>query len=222
MSTIKQDLESILFKTEETGEVNIMDIVNGRPGLNQESGLYRVDGGLVIDKVQSRSGTGTNIVKTVGLKVTKIEHIDGGYRELESLYVTKEEALDLAIEYGAINAYVKTTYSKAKRGKQAERTHHLQPYPSRAESFTSDESLVFVYEVDATGSKVRPVNLLIKEDDCSSMMWDFIRLDFENRKARDAKKFKGKSTENVQQVTQLRGDIKNRRLGVIKNPFAKK
>lgn len=220
MTSIREDLESILFNTQETGEVSIREKLAGKPGLDEEQGQYRIDGGLIIDKIQYRGGNGSNLVKTVGLQVTKIERTEDGIKELDTLYVTKEEAIDLALEFGAINAYVKTTIRKAKkRGEQAQRTHHLQPYPTRTESFTTDDKLVFVYEVDTTGTKVRPHNLLIEEEKCSRMMWTFLQLDFERRKDRDAKTFKGSSYKNAKKVKQLRGDIKNRRLGVIKNPF---
>lgn len=218
-TSIKEDLKYIIQNTLEKGEVSVLDLIDGKPGLDTDKGLYRVKGGLVIDKVQYRAGTGRNIVKTVGLYVAKLAYDtdDQGntvINEIDHLYVTKDEVLDLAGEFGLVNGYIKTTIRK----KTGERTHHVQPYPSIKESYTQDDRIVQVYEIDDQGYKVRPFNLLINEEQCSYMMWQELQADYESRRSRDNKRFKGESRDAIKRINQLKGDIKVRRLGVI-NPF---
>lgn len=213
MGQIKDDLQHIQLRTEQQ-EITVRDIIAGKPGLDFEKGLYRVDGGVIIDKVQYRAGTGRNIVATVGLKITRLEYTEDGVRELGSLCVTKDEALDLILEFGAINAYVKVTNQR----KTGETKYVVQPFPARSEAFTQDERLVFVYKIDDEGSKVRPFELLLTEDECSLMMWHMLQADYNARVDRDSKRFRGVTRENQAQVQKLKEDIRARRAKVI-NPF---
>lgn len=216
MSVIRQELQQLISQIQETKDVTVLDIIKGKPGLDLEKGKYRVDGGLIIDKVQYRATTGRNIVKTVGLVLTRINHLeDGSIEDLDTLYVTKEEALDLISQHGSVNSYIKTTVNKKR-----EASHYLQPYPAISESFTQDDRLVHVYEVDEEGSKVRPHKLMIDEQSCSFMMWELLHHDFKVRKQRDAKVFRGESAENVERIKQIKLDIRTRRLSPV-NPFRK-
>lgn len=213
MGQIKDDLLQIQLRTEEK-QITIKDIIAGKPGLDFEQGVYRVDGGVIIDKVQYRAGTGRNIVATVGLKLTRYERDGENLTAVDTLCVTKDEALDLILEYGAINAYVKITSQRKTR----ETKYVVQPFPARSEAFTQDERLVFVYQIDDEGSKVRPFQLLLTEDECSQMMWHTIQADYNARVDRDSKRFRGVTRENQAQVQKLKEDIRARRAKVI-NPF---
>lgn len=213
MGQIREDLKKLQLRNEEQ-EITVKDIIAGKPGLDIEQGLYRVDGGLIIDKVQYRAGTGRNIVATVGLKVTRLERTSEGVQEVDTLCVTKEEALDLVLEFGSVNSYVKITTQR----KTGETKYVVQPFPARTEAFTQDERLVFAYKIDDEGSKVRPFELLINEDGCSPMMWQFLQADYNARVDRDSKRFRGVTRENQAQVQKLKEDIRARRAKVI-NPF---
>ena len=88
MGQIRRDLRKIKLHTGRQ-EITVTSIVAGKPGLDIEKGLYRIVGGLIIDKVQYRAGTGRNIVTTVGLKVERLEHKAGGIKVVDTLCVTK-------------------------------------------------------------------------------------------------------------------------------------
>jgi hypothetical protein len=205
-------------------EITIKDIINGKPGYDPENGLYHIDGGVVMHTVHYRKNTKANVVQTIGLKLTRykdeygilVRDENGNPITLETLCVTKDEAVDLARKYGVTNGYIKTQISK----KTGEKSHFIQPAPARTESFTRDDRLTFLYELNQEDGKFKkPYVLMVNQESCSAKFWLFVESDYSLKKARDKRKHQVAS-ESKRKVEQLKVDLQKGRLGVI-NPFRK-
>ena len=125
-----------------------------KPCLDEEGGLYVVDGGVTIEKIQYRKSNQSNIAPLIGYQVTK-GHIneEGEWVPVETLCVTKEEGLEIALAYNYRNAYVGKSVRKRRGGNIV--NHFLRPFPAKENSFTRDEAIVQAYEVDEFGVKFK-------------------------------------------------------------------
>ena len=205
-------------------ELTIKDIINGKPGYDPENGLYHVDGGVVMNTVHYRKTTKANVVATVGLRLTRYKDVDGKVVRDENgdlipvatLCVTKTEAVDIARIYGLRNGYIKTQISK----KSKEKSHFIQPAPARTESFTRDDRIIFMYQLNEDGKFKHPYNLLLTSDECSDKFWNVVSSDYALKKSREKRKHTVSDGDNVNRIEQLRVDLQKGRLGVI-NPFRK-
>lgn len=217
MDGIKMDIFSARFS---------QDIKNtsaertDKPCLDMEEGVYRVVGGISVTKLQYRKTNQSNITPIIGYKVQKgYVNESGDWVPVETLCITKEEGLELALAYNYRNAYVSTSVKK-KRGAN-EVGHYLKPYPAKEESFTRDEAIVQAYEVDEFGSKVRPYQLTLREDECSSDFWALLEEDF-NRKTRGHRENVGrKQAIKERKVEQIKQDLKLGRHNIV-NPYRDK
>lgn len=188
------------------------------PFYDSEEGKYSIDGGVIVDNVLFRTGTKRNVVSTIGLKVTRYEEVEGEYIPVESLNVTKEEVMALAIEYGLRNAYIRTTVKKDKKTGEKRLVHYPYPYPTHTESFTQDDRLVFVYEVDEDGKKVRPLNVVLTEEECSMSLWAIIKADYDRKEGVNKRKRGRKQEEELKKVKRIRNDLRVGRYNIT-NPY---
>lgn len=216
--TIKMDIiKAMRFREDDDSPLS--SSVNPKiPFYDGEEGKYRIDGGVVVDNVQFRAGTKRNIVRTIGLKVTRFEEVDGEYIPVETLNVTKEEALALALQYGLRNAYVRTAVKKDKETGEDYLVHYPYPYPTTEESFTRDDRLVFVYEVNEDGKKVKPLNIVMREVECSVSLWAIIESDYERREGVSKVKRGRKELEDKRIVQEIRTNLKLGRYNIT-NPY---
>ena len=188
-----------------------------KPCLDEEGGLYRIDGGITSQKIQYRKSNGSNIAPLIGYKVTKgYINEDGDWLPVETMHVTKEEGLELALAYNYRNAYVATSVRKKRGGNEV--NHYLKPYPAREQSFTRDDAIVQAYEVDEFGSNVRPYELSIREDECSADFWALLEEDY-NSKVRGQRNSIGRRQAiKERKVEQIKKDLKLGRHNIV-NPY---
>lgn len=214
MESIKMDL----FKARHGDEVR--DTESGsttKPCLDKEGGLYRVDGGVTIEKIQYRSSNQSNIAPLIGYQVTK-GHINekGDWVPVETLCVSREEGLEIALAYNYKNAYVGKSVKKRREGNEI--SHFLRPHPAKSNSFTRDDAIVQAYEVDEFGSKVRPYELTLREDECSASFWALLEDDYD-RKTRGHREQKSrKQAIKDQKVEQIKRDLRVGRHNIV-NPY---
>lgn len=187
----------------------------GKPGLDDENGKYRILGGVTIQQVFRRKGAGTNIAPAVGYKV---EEIDTG----RVMLVEKNQGIKLCAEFGMRNAYV-VYRSKTKKAESGEvlkttPTVYLQPYPARTESFTQDDRLVTVFKMNAEGGMVKPLELMVKEEDCTPELWRIIQKALEKGNKRTKKSLRGSEDEHRKIIENLRNVLD--KTDHVKNPFS--
>src|SRR5699024_4288716 len=137
-----------------------------------KEGQYRVLGVVSDSPIYSRNGKGNNITQSCGYHV---EEIATGRR----IIMTKKEGVHLTAKNGMRNAYI-TSRKRVATDENGEvikewLVMYLQPYPARAESFTQDNRLVSVYRLDEDGKISTPIELLIKEEECTPEFWLMIQ-----------------------------------------------
>lgn len=149
-------------------------------------GKLRVDGTVFIGSIQRRVKTSknqvktSNVVKTVGYKIT---NLDTG----EWLYMEKMEAIDLVRQLGVVNATIRPRRNdvKDKYGKVISTNFHLNLHPVRKERpFTDADRLFPAFKLDKNGKIVKPTELFIKEEECTELLWNVIEDAYKKRKPR--------------------------------------
>lgn len=216
MDSIKMDL----FKARHGDEVRDTTVGSDtKPCLDEEKGLYRVDGGVTIEKIQYRSSNQSNIAPLIGYQVTK-GHINDNeeWVPVETLCVTKEEGLEIALAYNYRNAYVGRSVRKKRGGNEV--NHYLRPFPAKKNSFTRDEAIVQAYEVDEFGSKIRPYELTLREDECSASFWALLEDDYEGKTRGHREKKSRRQAIKDQKVEQIKRDLRLGRHNIV-NPYRK-
>lgn len=194
--------------------------VTDKPCLDEEGALYRIEGGVTIAKIQYRASNGSNIAPLIGYQVTKgYINEEGDWLPVETLCITKEEGLEIALAYNYRNAYVATSVKK-RRGDN-EVSHYLKPYPAKEESFTRDDAIVQAYEVDANGVKVQPYELTLAEDDCSPDFWAILESDYESKTRGNRERVSRSQAIKERKMAQLKKDLKTGRHNIV-NPYRKK
>src|SRR5699024_190187 len=124
-------------------------------------------------------GPQTNIAKACGYH---IEEIATG----KKLKMTKKEGVNLAAQFGMRNAYIiyRQREEKDKDGVVIKTwaSIYVQPLPARKESITQDDRLVNVYRLDENGKVAKPLELMIKEEDCRKDFWVYIDKLYQTKK----------------------------------------
>lgn len=215
------DIKTDIFLARHSEEIrNVSAEQTDKPCLDEEGGLYRVDGGITIAKIQYRKSNQSNIAPLIGYQVTK-GHIneEGEWLPVETMCITKEEGLELALAFNFRNAYVATSIKKKRGGNEV--SHHLKPYPSKEQSFTRDDAIVQAYEVDENGSKVRPYELTLREDECSADFWALLEEDFGNKTRGQRENVGRRQAIKERKVEQIKQDLKIGRHNIV-NPYRKK
>lgn len=217
MRSIKNDI----FFARHSDEIrNVSADKTDKPCLDEDGGLYLVAGGITSSKIQFRASNQSNIAPLIGYKVTK-GHIDedGNWVPVENLCVTKEEGLELALAYNYRNAYVATSVKKKRGGNEV--SHYLKPYPSKEASFTRDDAIVQAYEVDEFGSKIRPYELTLREDECSADFWALLEEDFNSKTRGHRENIGRKQAIKERKVEHLKQSLKMGRHNIV-NPYRQK
>lgn len=217
MTTIKMDI----FSARHSDEIkNENADATDKPCLDEEGGLYRVDGGITVAKIQFRASNQSNIAPLIGYRITKgYINDEGDWLPVETLCVTKEEGLELALAYNYRNAYVATSVRKQRGGNEV--NHYLKPYPAKEQSFTRDDAIVQAYEVDEFGSKIKPYELTIREDECSADFWALLEEDFNSKTRGQREKVGRRQAIKERKVEQIKQDLKLGRHNIV-NPYRKK
>lgn len=216
-----RDIKLDIFMARHSDDVrNESETTTDKPCLDEEGGMYRVDGGICTAKIQYRKSNGANIAPLIGYKVTKgFINDDGEWLPVETMHVTKEEGLELALAYNYRNAYVATSVRKKRGGNEV--NHYLKPYPSKDESFTRDDAIVQAYEIDEFGSKIRPYELALREDECSADFWALLEEDY-NSKVRGQRESVGRRQAiKERKVEQIKQGLKMGRHNIV-NPYRNK
>lgn len=186
------------------------------PGLDIKEGQYRVKGAISANPIFRRKGPNTNISQSCGYA---IEEVATG----KVMYTTKREGVTLAARHGMQNGYIikrkkERTDSLGKVIKTDE-TVYLQPYPARAESFTQDGRLISVFELDEDNKIKYPLNLMLKEEQCTKDFWLLVQEKYskrKNRRRRSRKIEKGLAETRRKRVMAIEAEISK---VDIKNPF---
>jgi len=196
-------------------DTNIVNIHEGKPGLDVENGKYRVLGTITAGSISTRKGPGTNIAESCGYHV---EEIASGRR----LMMTKKEGVNIAAIYGMKNAYInyRPHTKKDKDGNviKSWASIYLQPHPARKESFTQDDRLVSVYKLDENSKIEYPVQLMIKEEQCTTDFWIIVKEMYEKKKkqSRKANRQRAEEEKRRQRILKLDAEISSMD---IQNPF---
>lgn len=226
MSKEIQDLETNTNIKEDIreGSVEDFDVENKAllvhrdlPGLDIKNGKYRVRGTISASPVFRRKGPNTNIAKSCGYA---IEDVETG----NVLYVTKREGVTLAARYGMQNGYI-IKHTREKKDSitgdviKRNETIYLQPYPAREESFTQDGRLISVFKLDENNKIKYPLELMIKEEQCSKDFWLLVQQIYEkkkNRTRRNKKRERGLVEKRRKRILEIEAEISKVN---IKNPF---
>lgn len=208
-------LHSSLKNESSDGEISIVNKYQGKPGLDIEEGRYRVAGTVTASSIFTRKGPKTNIALSCGYC---IEEIDTGKR----LLMTKEEGVQIASQYGLRNGYIvyRKQVKKDKEGRpiKEEKTIYLQPYPAKKESFTQDDRLITMFSMDEDGRIKHPVELQIKQEDCTPAFWIYVKQIYEKKRktSKNKKRERGVEEKQRQKILELEAEIGKH---IISNPF---
>lgn len=214
MESIKMDLFKARHEEEvkdtETGSID-------KPCLDEEDGLYKVEGGVTIEKIQYRKSNQSNIAPIIGYQITKgYLDEDKEWAPVETLCVTKEEGLEIALAYNYRNAYVGKSIKKRRKGNII--NHFLRPFPAKENSFTRDEAIVQAYEVDEFGNKIRPYELTLREDECSASFWALLEEDYDRKTRGHREKKTRKQAIKDRKVEQIKRNLRIGRHNIV-NPY---
>lgn len=188
----------------------------GKPGLDIKQGKYKILGTVSAGNIYIRKGPGTNIApESCGYHV---EEIETGKR----MYMTKHEGVMLAYEYGMVNAYIIYSTKKRKDSEgnviKIDKSIYLQPFPAKKQSFTTDDRLVSVFELDENGKVKEPVNLLIDLEMCTVDLNILLQKLHERRSKNTGKRQRGVGDKRKRRVLELEAEISK---SIIVNPFKK-
>lgn len=237
VGNIQQEVEQSEVQSNEDVELGyeIVDKVEGKPGFDPEEGLYYVAGSVTLSQIFTRAA-GTTIAPAIGYKLTEYKRNKDGSIMLDenqqpvlgnSIYLSKEEGVELVARYGVRNAYI-VTRQRSKKDKQTgevlikETITYLQPFPARTEAFTQDDRLVNVYKYDESGRYAKPFELMLKEEECTAALWRIIQEDFA-KKVKNSKRKSGgrnKQTDHIKNMNVLKQTLSKG--SFVVNPFAKK
>lgn len=152
--------------------------------LESIDGKLRVDGTVFIGSIQRRVKSSknvvktSNVVKTIGYKITNLE-------TNEWLYMEKMEAIDLVRQLGVVNATIRPRRNDVKDefGKVISTNFHLNLHPVRQERpFTDADRLFPTFKLDKNGKIVKPTELFLKEEECTELLWEVIEDAYKKRK----------------------------------------
>lgn len=178
--TIEEDLE---FNVDTD---YIVDLYLKKPGLDLAEGKYKIIGILTAKHIYKRHGKDEtkqikgNIAPSIGYKVLDIAT---GKTRL----ITKKQGIELCRLYGMTNAYIigKNFEKKNNAGNILQRKPivYLQPYPANTESFTQDDRIIPIFELDSDGKFKNPITLQVTEEESSKEMWEIIQFELNKREA---------------------------------------
>ncbi|MBT3123236.1 MULTISPECIES: hypothetical protein [Bacillus] len=199
-------------------DFDIVNKVEGKPGLDLEEGRYKVVGAVTVSPLFTRKSAGTTIAPAKGYKILDIE-------TGKTLLVSKEEGVRLSAEGGTRNAYI-VTRKREKKDKETgeviktEEAIYLQPYPARSEAFTQDDRLVTAFKLDENGRHKKPLELTITEEECSENLWRIIKEEYDKklRGSRTKKSKRGSQQDHTQMMSDLKKALM-KSSAVAVNPF---
>lgn len=191
----------------------IVDIQNGKPGLDDRNAKYRIVGAVTDKAIYQRGTTSKNIAPAIGYK---IEEIETG----ATIMVSKELGIQICRLFGMKNAYI-TVRPKNKKDEdgttiQSTSLMYLYPHPPQLESFTQDDRVVTVFKLDNDGGIQKPLELAIKEEDCTEEFWRVVEFIYKKknkqpkraRRNRDVEYKHKKLMENIKKELQKQKTIK--------------
>lgn len=161
-----------------------------KPGLDLEKGKYRIVGVVtsksIYKRVEKKKKNETEIITKTGNVVFsfgyKVEEVATGKTKL----VTKQQGIDLCRLYGMVNAFIITKKNEKKDSKgeviKTKPSLYLQPYPSQLESFTKDDRVTTIFELDEYSKLVEPLTLTVKEEEATPEMWKLIQYEYAKMK----------------------------------------
>lgn len=155
-----------------------------------ENGELRVDGTVFLGSIQLYASKNldeygnpkrlSNVVDAVGYKITNV-------KTNEWFFMEKMEAIDLVRKLGVVNASVRTRrqLEKDENGNVVAEKIHLNLQPLRNERpFTSADRLYPIFKIDKNGKIIQPVEVNIKEEHCTKLMWELIENAYSTRRGR--------------------------------------
>lgn len=192
----------------------IIDKYPGKPGLDDSGGKYKVLGAVTLQQVFRRKKAGTNIAPAVGYRILEIE-------TGREMMVEKKQGVQICAQYGMQNAYIiyRTKEKKGADGEVLKTTPsvYLQPYPSRQEAFSQDDRLVTVFKMNAEGSLIRPLELMVEEEECTQELWRIIMKEYDRGNKKAKRNRRGSEDEHRKMMEKLKSALK--RQDHVKNPF---
>lgn len=223
---IEQTYNRIIQNNQE--ELPIVDVIDKKPGLDDINGKYQVDGALVLGKVSVR-GKDSRSGEAFGYKVSRFKcNGDGSvYRDINNMpiveeqkIVTKEQGLHLVQFMGSTNAYIRSKQVLDKDNNFVKNTIFLRPYPAQTQAFFLDGRVVKAYKTDELGNRVVPIELSVKEEDCTYNMWMIISRDFDFKRTRERPKqnILESKKENEKVINNLKKSLINSNKAMV-NPF---
>ena len=191
---------------------NIVDKHIGKPGLDQDSGRFRVAGTLTLGKVFKRKNIGTNLALSSGYLIEDCESGD-------KLFVEKQQGVKLCATYGMKNAFIyfrsKKRTDDAGELMQSNQSTYLQPFPQSTESFTQDDRIVTAFELDEEGYLIRPFQLNVTKEQCTEELWRIVEVAYakgsqvSKRARRKREEQHLTKLENIRQALKIHGTAAN-------------
>lgn len=160
----------------------------------RQDGRFTVMGTVFLGSIQERSnrksgvkngkpvkgGKTSNVVKSVGYLI--LDNKTG-----KKLFMDKMEAIYLVKEHGVTNATIRPRKQKTRDdvGTVVSEGVNLNLHPIKTERpFTDADRLFPIFKLDRNGRIIRPVELVLKEEDCTDRLWEFIMSEYKKRKPR--------------------------------------
>lgn len=196
------------------GEEHIINKNPGKPGLDETEGKYRILGAITVKQVFKRKGSGTNIAPAVGYLV---EEVETGRR----IMLEKSQGVQLCAHYGMQNAYIvyQMKTNKSQDGEVLKQTPsvYLQPFPAIKEAFTQDDRLVMAFKMSPDGSLLKPLELTIKEEQCTPELWRIIQKEYDKVEKRKKRSRRGTEDEHRKLMENLKSALNTN--AHVRNPF---
>lgn len=209
-------------------ELPIVNVIEKKFGLDDMNGKYVIDGAVVLGTVSSR-GKNSRSGDACGYKVSRLLIDDEGkvaldsrnkYTVVESKIVTKEQGIHLTQFMGAKNAYIRIQERKDKEGTVIKNIVYLRPFPAKTQAFFLDGRVVKVYETNEYGERIKPIQLRLKKEECTSKMWTIIQNDYalKFRREKPKKNMVESRKENDRKMNTLRETLIQSNMAMV-NPF---
>lgn len=140
-----------------------------------EGRYFELCHGLTTEGTYSRSDyKSSNQAKAVGylIKELKVENgfpvkEDGEFVEIDRLYLTSMQIRQVLTEGNCVNGYLQ---KQIRNGKEVSR---IMPKGSK-KGLSKDTNVRYAFKTDEDGDIIKPFELDIQEEECSSKLWDIL------------------------------------------------
>lgn len=207
-------------------DLNVMEeLKNSGDLFTSEEGSLRVEGTVFIGSIQHRGrnkltksgkpANVANVVKPIGYKIANLE-------TGEWYFMEKMEAIDLVRQMGVVNATIRPRRQNVKdeNGNIISTKINLNLHPVRKERpFTDADRLFPVFKLDKNGKIVKPAELLIKEDNCTELLWGAVEEAYKNRKPRGNSKTY-RRISNAEKMERINQAMEAANFKGAENPFS--